>query len=57
MQMAAQEGKHLLCGENTCSCSKVEEEPATLEIILENTHVSSNIVVKLSEILVRLTGE
>jgi len=55
MPMAAQEGKQLLCCENTCSCSKVEEEPATLEIILENTHVSSNIVVKLSEILVRLT--
>jgi len=45
----------LLCGENTWSCSKVEEELARLEIILENTHVSSNIVVKLSEILVRLT--
>jgi hypothetical protein len=55
MPVAAQEGRQLLCSENTCSSSKVEEELGTLEIILENTHVSSNIVVKLSEILVRLT--
>jgi hypothetical protein len=53
--MAAQERKRLLHGGSTCSCSKVEEELATLEIILENTYAFSNVVVKLSEILVCLT--
>jgi hypothetical protein len=49
MPMAAQDGKQLLPGGNAYSCSKVEEELATLEIILENTCASSN-VVKLCDI-------
>ena len=57
MPMAAQERKQPLCGGNTCSCSKVEEELAALEIILENTYISSNAVVKLPEIFVCLTWE
>lgn len=57
MPMAAQERKQLLLGGSTCSCSKVEEELATLEINLENTYVSSNVVVKLPEIFVCLTWE
>ena len=55
MLMAAQERKQLLLGGSTCSCSKVEEELATLEINLENTYVSSSVVVKLPEIFVCLT--
>jgi hypothetical protein len=54
MPVAAQEGKQLLPGENTCSCSNVEDKLATLEIILENTYASSN-VVKFHEIFVCLT--
>jgi hypothetical protein len=33
----------------------VEEELATLEIILENTYASSNVVVKLPEMFICLT--
>ena len=55
MPLAAQERKQLLRGGSTCSCSKVEEELATLEIILENTLAFSSVVVKLFEILVCLT--
>lgn len=54
MPMTAQEGKHLLPGGNTCSCSKVDEELAPLEIILENNYASSNVMVKLHEIFVCL---